>query len=73
MNILYAIVIVTSAGPQMGPGQFDSFAECNAAVTKLSLGNVPAYCVKTKPVDIEKEMSKMVTLMKNFQRQMEKE
>lgn len=73
MNALFALVIVTASGPQMGPGQFDTYAECQVVANKLAMDDIPAYCIKSQPVDIEKEMSKMVNMLKTFQKEMDKQ
>jgi hypothetical protein len=71
MNGLFALVIVTAAGPQIGPGLFNSYAECQTVVARLSNEGIPGYCMKSQPVDIEKEMSKMILMMKKFQKEMD--
>ena len=57
----------------MGPGQFDTYAECQVVANKLAMDDIPAYCIKSQPVDIEKEMSKMVNMLKTFQKEMDKQ
>lgn len=71
MNGLFALVIVTAAGPQIGPGLFSSYGECQKVVVRLSDEGIPGYCIKSEPVDIEKEMSKMLLMMKKFQKEMD--
>jgi hypothetical protein len=68
--MIYSLVIVLATGSQIAPGQFDTMKECQAVADRM---NVPAYCIKVQPVDIEKQMAKMLTIMKTFQSEMEKQ
>jgi hypothetical protein len=70
MNSVFALLIVTASGNVTEAYNFSSKAECESAAFRLQ---VKAVCVEKKPVNIEIEMRKMISLMKAFQAEMEKQ
>lgn len=73
MNIVYALMIVTSSGAMESPNPFNSYADCVVVSNKLSMNNISSYCVEKRPVDIEVEMNRMVALMKSMMNSMKEE
>lgn len=63
MNTVYALMIVTSLGVTEAPNPFNSKVDCESVSRRIS----NSYCVEKKPVDIETEMNKMISLLKKLQ------
>lgn len=62
------MLIVTASGNVTEAYNFNSLAECERVSSKLK---VNAVCVEKKPVDIESEMRKMVSIMKAMKNEMQ--
>jgi hypothetical protein len=69
MNTLFALIILTSTGAQEAH-VFPTKAECEAVSTKLK---TESFCVAKTPVDMNKEMDKMFSIMKQMKNRMEKD
>jgi len=69
MNTIFALMIITSAGISEAH-TFNSMKDCQAVSQKLK---TESFCIEKKPVNIEKEMTSMVTLMRKMIRIIESE
>lgn len=69
MNVVFALMIITSAGVSEAH-TFNSMKDCQAVSQKLK---TESFCVEKKPVNIEKEMTSMLTLMRKMVRTLESE
>ena len=69
MNVIFSLMIITSAGVSEAH-TFNSMKDCQAVSQKLK---TESFCVEKKPVNIEKEMTSMVTLMRKMIRIIEAE
>jgi flagellar basal body rod protein FlgG len=67
----FLLVVMTSAGLQTSPGVFSSMEECHKVSSSLSVRNVVSYCISQSTINIEKEMTKMIQLMKKFQNEIQ--
>lgn len=70
MNSVFALMLVTATGVVEAPNTFTTMAECEKVANRISF---QSYCIEKKPVNVEAEMSKFITMFKSFQRQMENE
>jgi hypothetical protein len=64
------MLVASSSGTITEGYTFNSSLECERAVNRLK---VNAVCIEKKPVDIELQMHKMISLMKQMQNEMNKE
>lgn len=69
MNTIFILMIITSAGVSEAH-TFNSMKDCQAVSQKLK---TESFCIEKKPVNIEKEMTSMVTLMRKMIRIIESE
>jgi hypothetical protein len=69
MNTIFVLMIITSAGVSEAH-TFNSMKDCQAVSQKLK---TESFCIEKKPVNIEKEMTSMVTLMRKMIRIIESE
>tara|TARA_R110000868_G_scaffold213896_3_gene464054 strand:+ start:778 stop:987 length:210 start_codon:yes stop_codon:yes gene_type:complete len=69
MNVVFVLMIITSAGVSEAH-TFNSMKDCQAVSQKLK---TESFCVEKKPVNIEKEMTSMLTLMRKMVRTLESE
>ena len=69
MNVVFALMIITSAGVSEAY-TFNNMKDCQAVSQKLK---TESFCVEKKPVNIEKEMTSMLTLMRKMVRTLESE
>jgi hypothetical protein len=69
MNTVFAMLIVTASGNVTEAYNFSSKAECESAAFRLQ---VKAVCVEKKPVNVEVEMRKMISIMKAMQNELDK-
>jgi hypothetical protein len=69
MNTVFALMIVTTMGVTEAPNPFSSLAACEKVSSRIE----KSYCVEKRPVDIEKEMNRMVTLMKSMMNSMKEQ
>ena len=69
MNVVFALMIITSAGVSEAY-TFNSMKDCQVVSQKLK---TESFCVDKKPVNIEKEMTSMLTLMRKMVRTLESE
>ena len=70
MNTVFAMLIVTASGNVTEAYNFSSKAECESAAFRLQ---VKAVCVEKKPVNVEVEMQKMISIMKAMQNELNKD
>jgi len=63
MNTVYALMVVTAMGVTEAPNPFLTLSACEKVSAKIE----KSYCVEKKPVDIETEMNKLISLMKKLQ------
>lgn len=68
MNSVFALMIVTATGVMEAPNNFASMKDCQAVSDRLK---VSSYCVEKKPVDVQGEFSKMISILKMMQKEME--
>ena len=69
MNVVFALMIITSAGVSEAY-TFNSMKDCQVVSQKLK---TESFCVEKKPMNIEKEMTSMLTLMRKMIRIIESE
>ena len=69
MNTLFALIILTSTGAQEAY-VFPTKAECEIVTTRLK---TESFCVAKTPVDVNKEMDKMFSIMKQMKNRMERD
>lgn len=69
MNSVFALMIITATGVTEAPNNFATMKDCQYVSDKLK---VASYCVEKKPVDVQGEFSKMIAMMKMFQKEMDK-
>jgi hypothetical protein len=69
MNTIFVLMIITSAGVSEAH-TFNNMKDCQAVSQKLK---TESFCIEKKPVNIEKEMTSMVTLMRKMIRIIESE
>jgi hypothetical protein len=67
MNAVFTMLIVTASGNVTEAYNFSSKAECESAAFRLQ---VKAVCIEKKPVNIEIEMRKMISIMKAMQNEL---
>lgn len=67
----FLLVVMTSAGLQTSPGVFSSMEECNKVSQSLLVREVVSYCIPQQTINIEKELTKMIHLMKKFQNEIQ--
>jgi len=67
----FLLVVMTSAGLQTSPGVFSSFEECNKVSVSLISRNIISYCVSQPTINIEKEMTRMIQMMKKLQNELQ--
>jgi hypothetical protein len=70
MNAVFTMLIVTASGNVTEAYNFSSKAECESAAFRLQ---VKAVCIEKKPVNIEIEMRKMISIMKAMQNELNKD
>lgn len=70
MNSVFALMLVTATGVVEAPNNFSTMKDCQAVVNKISFSS---YCVEKKPINIEKEMTTLLTVFKKMQKEFENE
>lgn len=71
MNSAIFVMLVASASGNISEAySFSSQSECEYAANRLK---VNAVCIEKKPVDIETQMRKMVSMMKAMQNEFDKD
>lgn len=68
-STVFVMLMVSASGNLTEAYKFNSLAECERVSSALK---VNAVCIEKKPVDIQKEMSKMVSIMKAMQNELQK-
>jgi hypothetical protein len=73
MNTLFALMIVTASGVSEAPNNFSSKIDCISVSAQLKKDGISSYCVEKKPVNIEVEMNRMMTMMKSMMKTMKEQ
>ena len=69
MNTVFALMIVTTMGVTEAPNPFSSLDACEKVSSRIE----KSYCVEKRPVDIEKEMNRMVKFMRSMMNSMKEQ
>jgi hypothetical protein len=69
MNTVFALMIVTTMGVTEAPNPFSSLAACEKVSSRIE----KSYCVEKKPVNVEVEMNRMMTMMKSMMKTMKEQ
>lgn len=71
MNYVFVLLMATAGGGGVSEAYtFDSLAECERARKALALPN--AVCIQKEKFNIEKQMHRMIALMKQMRDEIEK-
>lgn len=68
MNSVFVLMLVTATGVVEAPNTFTSLADCEKAMNRIN--GFQTYCIEKKPVNVEQEMGRFMSIFKNLQKEM---